>query len=98
MALEDKTSRFSSISTTKVGTNNLTSNVSPNRTGVGTNNLTSNVSPIKMNSGTNNLQSNFAGGGQYVPGGAGGGTLMGGGQGGTQLSQADVTPGEGLAK
>jgi hypothetical protein len=90
MALEDKISQFSQISTTKVGTNNLKSDTVPNTTKIGTNNLSSNITPVSMKIGTNNLSSNIAAGGQYSP--------QGGGTGNTPLSQADVTPGEGLAK
>ena len=59
--LKNKTSQFSSISTTKVGTNNLQSNVAPNMMTSGVNNLQSNFSPNKMTQGTNNVQSNFTG-------------------------------------
>ena len=90
--LKNKTSQFSSISTTKVGTNNLQSNVSPNMAKSGTHNLQSPVSPIKMTSGTNNLQSNFSGGA------ASGGNQLQNWNSNTPLSQADVTPGEGLSQ
>ena len=90
MALEDKVSQFSQISTTKVGTNNLKSDTVPNTTKIGTNNLNSNIAPVSMQNGTNNLKSNIAAGGQYTP--------QGGSGLGTPLSSANVQRGDGLAK